>query len=163
MGLVVPPPVVEILERFESQRSRSVEFELAEELKNALGNCAIWVEPDQGSWRKALLDKPIGPLVLASNPRRTRSLLLLAGEEASTKSPLPPQFLIQADEEERLVTGTGYGLAVLANVGKGEFLSCRPSALKIASMIWWERWEERLDPADYFSELTRNPECWLSS
>ncbi len=49
---------------------------------------------------------------------------------------------------------SGYGLVLSADVGKGKWLSCRRSATKFSSMIWWERWEHRLDPADYFGELT---------
>jgi hypothetical protein len=90
-----------------------------------------------------------------------RALLLLAGEEASTKSQVPPQFRIQADNEERPIVVTGYGLVLSADIRKGQFLSCRRSK-RIASMVWWEHWEERLEPADYFPELTRNPECWLN-
>jgi len=48
MGLVVPQSVAEILQRFESQHCRFAEFELGEELKNALPN---YQEPDRsGAW-----------------------------------------------------------------------------------------------------------------
>jgi hypothetical protein len=72
-----------------------------------------------------------------------------------------PQFRIQPDEQEPPIIVMGYGLVLSADVGKGQWLPCRWSTKKFTSMIWWEDWEQRLDPADYFSELTRNPECWL--
>ena len=123
----------------------------------------IHIGSDRSSWRKALSGTPIGPVILTRNRRGTRSLLLLASEEASTKKPLPPQSRIQPGEEERPILVTGYGLVLSADVGKGKWFACRWSSAKFSSMIWWERWEHRLDPADYFAELTRNPDCWLKS
>jgi hypothetical protein len=121
----------------------------------------IKVTSDRASWSKALSGNPIGPIVLMRNDRATRSVLLLAGDEASTKKPVPPQFRIQPDKEERPIIVTGYGLILSADLTKGKWLACRWSPAKFASTIWWEHWEQRLDPAHYFPELTRNPECWL--
>jgi hypothetical protein len=95
----------------------------------------IKVTSDRASWSKALSGNPIGPIVLMRNDRATRSVLLLAGDEASAKKPVPPRFRIRPDKEERPIIVTGYGLILSADLTKGKWLAWQLSLLVFLLLI----------------------------
>jgi hypothetical protein len=114
MGLVVPESVVEILQRFESQRCRSAEFELAEELKNALRN---YQEPDRsGAWAEyaAFTFRPsehnpwgtfFGPMATAA---RTDGTILHVPDLASVDASIIEHWELRANEAKHPVMKARY-------------------------------------------------------
>ncbi len=114
MSLVVPESVVEILQRFESQRCRSAEFELAEELKNALRD---YQEPDRsGAWAEyaAFTFRPhenspwgtsFGPMATAT---RTDGTMLYVPDFTSVDASIIDHWELRADEAKHPVMKARY-------------------------------------------------------
>ena len=105
MGLVVPQSVIEILQRFESQGCRFAEFELAEELKNALANYKEQPERS-GAWAEYAAftfrhheNSPwgtfFGPMATAT---RTDGTILHVPDFASVDASLIEHWAFRADE-----------------------------------------------------------------
>ena len=115
MGLVVPQFVTDILQRFETQRCRSASFELAGELKNALGN--FQKEPERsGAWAEWAAftftgseNSPwgtfFGPMATGT---RTDGTILYVPDFASVDTPMIDHWELRAVEAKHPVMKARY-------------------------------------------------------
>jgi hypothetical protein len=83
----------------------------------------------------------------------SRAIDIWVDDNGLQYEPVPPLFKVSGYPNPL----AGYGLVLGANLNTGESLDCPVSKEHFAPKIRFEQWEKRLDPADYFEQLTRVP------
>jgi hypothetical protein len=103
------------------------------------------------AWHEALHCDCVDRAEIYRNPQGTRALDIWVDDEGLIKEPVPPTFKVKGREYPL----AGYGLVLGANLKNGKSIEVTLGPEDIAPLILWEQWERRLDPQDYFEELTR--------
>jgi hypothetical protein len=117
------------------------------------------VPADLDTWYKLLDCTCVDRYVLARDRQHQRELDLWIDDDGLLKEPPAARFLLANDPaaKDRAVF-TGYALVLEADTSTGDSISCNLAPADLATRIEWEDWEARLDPADYFAQLTRVPD-----
>jgi len=105
------------------------------------------------AWHQVLQCGCVDRLRIHRNPQGTRAVDVWVDDEGMLRHPVPPCFAVKG----YLNSLAGYGLVLGANLTNGKSIDCNLGPENIGPLISFERWEERLNPADYFEQLTRVP------
>jgi hypothetical protein len=112
------------------------------------------IDSDLSVWHQLLKCDCVDRAEIHRNASNTRAVDVWVDDEGLLKEPVPPTFKVRGYPNPL----AGYGLLLGANLTSGRSIAAPyASAAEIAPLIMWERWERRLNPDDYFEELTRVP------
>ena len=109
--------------------------------------------PDLKAWRAMLNCESFDRVEWERNWNRTWAKFIWFDASSALREPVRPRF--QLVNFEYVIAG--YGLIMCAKLQTGELINCDMHPAKLDYRIRWEPWEKRLDPADFFEELTRVP------
>jgi hypothetical protein len=113
----------------------------------------IQISHDLKAWYEVLECDCVDRAEIQRNPQGTRAIDIWVDDTGLIDEPVKPTFRLRGREYPL----AGYGLVLGANLTNGKSIDCPLCAEKLAPAIMWEEWESRLNPADYFAQLTRVP------
>jgi hypothetical protein len=115
----------------------------------------IQISKDLSAWHAMLECDYVDRVEVSRNKAGTRALDVWIDDEGLMKEPVAPLFKVRGCENPL----AGYGLVLGADLTNGKSIDC-PLTLTVERLrqnIAFEPWEKRLDPRDYFAQLTRVP------
>jgi hypothetical protein len=113
----------------------------------------VQISKDLRAWHAMLECDCVDKVELHRNKAGTRALDVWIDDEGLIKEPVAPLFKLAGYDSPL----AGYGLVLGANLNTGESLDCPIAVEQLGPNLKFEPWEKRLDPADYFAQLTRVP------
>lgn len=111
------------------------------------------VPADIRAWHELLHCDCLDRAEVSRNPQETRAIDIWVDDEGFMRDQPAPTFRVRGYANPLC----GYGLVLGANLVNGESIDAPLGKERMEQLILWEKWERRLDPANYFAELTRVP------